>query len=93
MLGLKAVLLGYWLWAAWAWLTPDRDAFDALVALAAPMLFTLHFVQGLMFMRLFPRRPKWGADFAQILVFGMVHLFPILTNARKRKPGATGGRP
>jgi uncharacterized protein YhhL (DUF1145 family) len=73
---LKVVVCGYWAWVLWANFDPAPSAFDAIVVVSAPLLLSLHFVQGLMFLRLLRGNVPWWADFLQILVFGVLHLVP-----------------
>jgi uncharacterized protein YhhL (DUF1145 family) len=81
---LKVVVAGYWGWVLWANLSSERSSFDAIIVLSAPLLLSLHFVQGLMFVqRLKGRGPFW-ADFLQILVFGVLHLLPLVARLRGR---------
>jgi uncharacterized protein YhhL (DUF1145 family) len=82
----KIVVLGYWLWVLIATLRADRSGFDAIVVLSAPLLLSLHFVQGLMLLRVLRGRSPWWRDFLMILFFGMVHLWPLLRDLRTRRP-------
>lgn len=78
----KIVVSGYWLWVLIASLTPDRDAFESLVVVSAPLLLSLHFVQGLTLLRLLRGRDPWWRDFLLILFFGLLHLWPVLQRLR-----------
>jgi uncharacterized protein YhhL (DUF1145 family) len=82
----KVVIAGYWLWVLVASVRPQVDVFDSLVAMSAPMLLSLHFVQGMMFLRLLRGRSPWWRDFLMILFFGVVHLWPLLRGMRTRRP-------
>jgi uncharacterized protein YhhL (DUF1145 family) len=81
----KLVVAGYWLWVLVATLRPERDAFEALVVVSAPLLLSLHFVQGLALLRLLRGRDPWWRDFLMILFFGLLHLWPLLQRMRRTR--------
>jgi uncharacterized protein YhhL (DUF1145 family) len=88
----KVVIAGYWVWVVVASLRSEQDAFNSLVALSAPMLLSLHFVQGMMFLRLLRGRSPWWRDFLMILFFGVVHLWPLLRGMRSVRPQRSAPR-
>jgi len=86
LLVLKVLIAGYWVWVLRASIGPVDNGFDAVIALSAPLLLSLHFVQALMFLRLLRGRSPWWADFGQIMLFGVVHLYPLVRGARPGSP-------
>jgi uncharacterized protein YhhL (DUF1145 family) len=80
---LKIVVALYWAWVLQASISTDRTSFDAIIALSAPLLLSIHFVQGLMFLRWLRGRGPWVTDFAQIMLFGVLHLVPLLKKPRR----------
>ncbi len=74
VVALKVVVAVYWAWVLIASIGSDRSAFDAIIVLSAPILLGIHFVQGLMFIRLLRGKGPWWGDFGQIMLFGVLHL-------------------
>ncbi len=71
---LKSVVAVYWAWVLAASVGSTSGTFDAIVVLSAPLLLGIHFVQGLMFIRLLRGKGPWWGDFGQIMLFGVLHL-------------------
>jgi uncharacterized protein YhhL (DUF1145 family) len=86
ILVLKVLVAVYWAWVVRASLATDRSTFDAIIALSAPMLLSMHFLQALMFLRWLRGRGPWVTDFAQIMLFGVLHLLPRMRQAPTRDP-------
>ncbi len=84
---LKVLVAVYWAWVVRASLASDPSTFDAIIALSAPMLLSMHFLQGLMFLRWLRGRGPWATDFAQIMLFGVLHLLP-----RMQRPPSSASR-
>jgi len=84
---LKVVVAGYWLWVLVASLGHVTTAFDAIIVMSAPLLLSIHFVQGLMFVRKLRGDVPWWSDFGQIMLFGVLHLAPLLLDGRLRASG------
>lgn len=80
----KAVVALYWAWVLVASLNTDRSSFDAIIVLSAPVLLSLHFVQGLMFIQRLRGPGPWWGDFGQIMLFGVLHLVTLLRRRRAR---------
>jgi uncharacterized protein YhhL (DUF1145 family) len=84
LFALKLGVSAYWVWVLRASLLEDPSTFDAIVALSAPMLLSLHFVQGLVFVQRLRGNGPWLGDFGQIMLFGVLHLWP--TVVRRSRP-------
>lgn len=75
---LKALVLFYWVWAAYVLVRGDASGFDAIIAFSAPMFVSFHFLQALLVLRRIKSEQPFWLQLAQTLAFGALYLAPLL---------------
>lgn len=83
LLGLKAVVAGYWLWVAKVLLIGPGGSFDAVIALSAPLILSFHFIQALILLRRVRTPEPFWKQLGQTLLFGALYIAPLLLKANR----------
>ena len=75
---LKVVTAGYWAWVLGTMLFARDGSFSTILIHSAPLVLGMHFMQLMVFMRVLKRQPGYGAQVAQVMLFGVFHVAPLM---------------
>jgi hypothetical protein len=86
LLGLKMAVAGYWIWVAKTLILGSNGAFDAVIALSAPLVLSFHFIQAVTLLRRVRSSEPFWRQLLQTLLFGALYLAPLLLRPRRSSP-------